>query len=282
MEIDIITELNKLNLIDYPTEEITKILNSIGPMALMTTDYRPPKVIERAVNNTKEEPEFNTTSRISYKPAKFNTEFQRASTPNNTMFYGAVLSEKMSDEEITNARIIGACEVTELIRNRELKNGESDITFGKWIVRDKISLATIFDPSLDYKIDYINEIKENYLLNLNSAPKDIKEKSLRYLKFLATEFSKPVKKGENHEYLISAILTEILVNTGFDGVLYPSVQTSGMGLCVAIHPRLMDKLSLFRAIQCKIIKTDGDIKITNEKVCEIELDATEFKLNLIK
>lgn len=282
MEIDIITELNKLNLAEYPTDEITKILNSIGPMALMTTDYRPPKVIERAVNNTEEEPEFNTVSRISYKPAKFNTEYQRASSPSNTMFYGAVLSEKMSDEEIKNARIIGACEVAELIRNKELKNGESDITYGKWIVRDKISLATIFDPTLDYKIDYVNEVKENYLGNLNSAPKDIKEKSLRYLKFLASEFSKPVKKGENHEYLISAILTEILVNTGFDGVLYPSVQTSGMGLCVAIHPRLMDKLSLFRAIQCKIIKTNGDIRITNEKVCEIELDATEFKLNLIK
>ena len=251
-------------------------------MALMTSDYRPPKVIERAVNNSEDEPEFNTVSRISYKPAKFNAEYQRASTPNNTMFYGAVVPEKTSDKEITNARITGAFEVAELIRNRELKNGESDITFGKWLVQDQISLATIFDPTLDYKIDYINEVKEDYLKNINSAPKEIKEKSLRYLKYLASEFSKPVKKGENHEYLISAILTEILVNSGFDGVLYPSVQTAGVGLCVAIHPRLMDKLSLFRAIQCKIIKTDGNIKIENEKFCEIELNASEFKLNIIK
>ncbi len=127
MEIDIVNELNKLNLIDNPVDEIRSILNKIGRMALMITDYQQPKIIESAVSNTDAELEFNTVERISFKPAKFNTSYQRASTPSNTMFYGAVIPEELSAKEIEYARIIGASEVAELIRNKDLLEGESRI-----------------------------------------------------------------------------------------------------------------------------------------------------------
>src|SRR5690606_23759634 len=122
---------------------------------IMITDYHETsgnqysKEIERAVNNTKEESEFSSVARISYKPAKYNSNYLRASTPKNTMFYGSVISEDDFDQEdIKFARIVGATEISSLMRNSDVIEGWSRITFGTWEVIEPISLATIIDPTL--------------------------------------------------------------------------------------------------------------------------------------
>jgi hypothetical protein len=75
---EIIEKLKRLDLSQYPIAELDRLLIKMGPLCIMLTDYNKsdeveyPKEIERAVNNTKGEPEFNTVSRISFKPSKFN------------------------------------------------------------------------------------------------------------------------------------------------------------------------------------------------------------------
>jgi hypothetical protein len=274
---NIVTELQRLDLRTFPVNEIYSILDQIGPIALMTTDYNSPKCIERAVRNAGDEV-FSTVSRISYNPTENNNSYQRASTPDNTMFYGFVVPEKVSYKEIDRARITGVFEVAEVLRDKNIVHGENRLTFGKWHIKDQISLTTIFDPTLDYEIDYLNEVKENYLKTIKSAPPEIQEKSIRYLKYLASEFSKEVAKGENHEYLISAIFTDILIKNGRDGVIYPSVQAGGMGLCVAIHPSAVKKMELIAVLQGNIIKEEYSVYIKNEKSCAVEEGAIDFKL----
>jgi hypothetical protein len=70
-------------------------------------------------------------------------------------------------------------------------------------------------------------------------------------------------------------------------VVYPSVQSHGYGLCVAIHPRAMNKLQLKKVLQCKLIKTlknDGENKFSlyNEKNCIVENGSKSFELKDIK
>lgn len=272
---DIVTELKKLDLRDQPVNEIYEILNQIGVIALMTTDYNSPKCIERAVCNSGDEV-FSSVFRISYKPAQFNNTFQRASTPDNTMFYGSVIPENVSQDEISYARITGAYEVAEVLRNNF--DGENIVTFGKWYINETISLATIFDPMQECKIDYLCEVKESYLKSLSKESEEIQAKSLRYLKYLSSEFSKKVPNGQDHEYLISAIYTDILVKQGYDGVLYPSVQAGGMGLCVAIHPNAVKKLILIAVLQAKVIKYQDSLFVKNEKSCRVEEGAINFNL----
>jgi len=278
---EIIDKLKKIDLSSYPEKEVETLLKELfqNPIPIITTDYRYPKEIERAVNNTEDEPIFNSKNRISFKPAKYNTTHQRASTPNNTMFYASVIPENnLSKDEIQYARITGAKEVVDLFR--ENIDGERTVTFGKWEIQDLISVTTIFDPNVDYKIAYINEVKEFYKKQ-KLSDEQIEQRD-EVLAFLADEFSKRVDKGNNHEYLISAIVTELIVNHNSDGVLYPSVQADGYGLCLALHPRVMDRLKLIKVLQCKIKKEGKDESILNERVCKIGDETDNFELKEIK
>jgi len=277
----------QLRLSDYPIAEIDSLMTKIGPLAILLTDFHNQKEIERAVNNTKEEPEFNTVSRISFKPEKYNHNYLRASTPNNTMFYGSVISYSDDEQEKRNARIVGASEVSTLMRSGEIIEGFSRITFGKWKVTEQISLATIIDPSKEYEKPYLIELKNKYNSFLNEVPEEVKVNTVKWLQYFSQEFGKRVSNGNNHDYLISAKFTELFVNNSqYDGVIYPSVQSDGYGLCVAIHPRAMHKLKLIKVLQCKITKTLGadnenHFLLENEKNCLVEDKSETFKLNLI-
>lgn len=283
-----IEKFKQLKLSDYPIAEIDSLMTKISPLAILLTDFHNQKEIERAVNNTKEEPEFNTVSRISYKPEKYNHSYLRASTPNNTMFYGSVISYTDDEEEIKNSRIVSATEVSTLMRSSEIIEGWSRITFGKWKVTEQISLATIIDPTKDYDKPYLNELKNKYNNFLNEVPEEVKVNTIKWLKYFSEEFEKKVSNGNNHDYLISAKFTELFVNNSkYDGVIYPSVQSKGYGLCVAIHPRAMQKLKLIKVLQCKITKTlqnnnENHFLLSNEKNCIVGDNAETFKLNIIE
>ena len=278
---DLLDKLKSIDLSKEPSEEIRNLLIEIfqGGIPLMTTDYNFDKEFERAVNNTEEEPLFDTKARISYKPKEFNKTYLRASTPDNTMFYASVIPEgELTEEEITYARIVGSAETVDLLRDN--LDGECLITFGKWQVQDLISVITIFDPNIDYHIKYINDVRIEY--NSHDMSVEEVEKRDELLAFLASEFSKKVENGNNYDYMISAIFTELVTENGADGVLYPSVQSDGYGLCVALHPRVMDRLKLIKVLQCKLTKKGTNAQLCNEKFCEVEDDADTFKLKEIK
>ncbi|GAA3523818.1 hypothetical protein GCM10022393_43340 [Aquimarina addita] len=289
-----IDQLKELDLSEYPIAELDRILTSLGPLGIMLTDYHKTpegqysKEIERAVNNTKEEPEFNKVSRISFKPTEFNSNYLRASTPKNTMFYGTVISEKDFDkEEMRYPRIVGTSEIPSLMRNSNVIEGWSRLTFGNWEVIEGISLATIIDPTIEYEHPYLNGLRNQYVEFLNEMPENVRENTIKCLKFLSAEFSKYVSGGNNHEYLISAKFTEIFTKTSnYDGVVYPSIQSKGYGLCVAIHPRAMNKLKLTKVLQCKLTKKVGEdgennFQLLNEKHCIVEDGAETFELKKI-
>jgi ribosomal protein L30 len=281
---EIVRRLSKLDLSTRPKYIIKNELEKVTHLPYMLTTFAEGKEIERAVPNTEEEPIFGDADRISYKPQKYNTDYQRASTPDNTMFYGSVIPEEISEYEISHARVIGAAETCELIRDTNAPDGEQIITFGKWIVKEDLNLITIVNPITDYKIQYLKELVADYRKFLEKLHDNVRNESLLFfLKFITKEFSKKVQKGENYNYMISASFTEMILsnfyNSQIDGVIYPSVQVDENGLCVAICPEsIMHKLELSKVLQCKVIRKGKSILINNEKYCEsINSDGT-FKL----
>ena len=80
---DVINQLQQLDFRLYPLTEIDRLLSSLGKIGFMITDYHEKQKngheieFERAVNNTKEEPEFNSVSRISFKPAEFKSKYAK-------------------------------------------------------------------------------------------------------------------------------------------------------------------------------------------------------------
>lgn len=243
----------------------------------MRTEYHKGKIFDRAVRIKDDQADFNTKCRLSYAPAEYNVSYLRASTPENTMFYGSVLKDNYTIDDHGYTRITACCETSELLRDNSIANGERLMIIGTWEVQDFMTLATIFDPTKEYDIDYLQEIKSKYLTLLKQNS-ELETKGIEYLKFLAKEFSKDVKNGENHEYHISALFSALISNTGVDGILYPSVRAAGIGLCVAIHPRVLNKLKLISVRKCLLKKENGQVKITYLKACDVEDDSKPFKL----
>lgn len=269
--------LKKIDLTKNSVEEINHLINKIGPLPIMRTEYQKGKIFDRAVRIKDDEADFNTRCRLSYAPVEYNTNYLRASTPENTMFYGSVLKDNYTIDDHGYTRITACCETSDLLRDNSIANGERLMIIGTWEVQDFITLATIFDPTKEYDIDYLQEIKNRYLTLLKQNPR-LETKGIEYLKFLAKEFSKDVRNGENRKYHISALFSALISNTGVDGVLYPSVRAAGIGLCVAIHPRVSNKLKLVGVRKCLLKKENGQVKITYLKACDVEDDSKPFKL----
>ncbi|WP_373060441.1 hypothetical protein [Zunongwangia sp. H14] len=156
-------KLKELDLNICTPEEIDELLNKIGPLPIMRTEYYKGKIFERAQRNKDGEPDFSTVDRMSYVPAEYNKNYLRASTPDHTMFYGSVLKDNYTIDDIGYTRITACSETSELLRDNSIPEGERIITLGMWQVQEEITLATIFDPTKDYEITYLNDIKNSYL-----------------------------------------------------------------------------------------------------------------------
>jgi len=94
-------------------------------------------------------------SDLSYKPQNLNTKYQRASTPNKTMFYGAIVH---NDDELINTRAITLSECSKLAREGKESMGVERFTFGRWKVINDIELIAIIPLSV------YPDVKNNPLL----------------------------------------------------------------------------------------------------------------------
>ena len=281
---DVITKLKALDLSHSPVEEIYSLMDKFPPIVMLNTTYDAredyPKMMERAVQNSKKEPEFNTIERISFTLPEWNTVYKRASTPNNTMFYATPMVEEYGEKFLDYARITISMEACDLLREVEfsMDDNKRDITFGLWEVIGQLNMVTIFDPTKDYKLPLLQRLKENYLAHINQHP-ELKATTLEFLTYLSQEFSKPVKDKDNNQYMISAIFSEIAVNKrGYDGVIYPSVKADGIGLCIALHPNAMNKLKPVLVSQYNIVRDEEGAKIYLKKRCDVNDDLKTFKL----
>lgn len=63
---EIIDKIKELDLTVYPISQLNDLLTQAGKLAIMLTDLHKGNWLERAVNNTKDEPEFCKVSRISF------------------------------------------------------------------------------------------------------------------------------------------------------------------------------------------------------------------------
>lgn len=247
----VITRLSTLDLSRYPYFEIKELIRELGIVGLIKFTLHPGKIITRA----RCDGNLKKVSDLSYKPQQFNKTCQRASTPINTMFYGCIVSEEQS---LQDTLYISAVESSSLIRGGTETSGSETITYGKWEVTKDINLLIIVhkDCFKDVQNSLLEELKSTYDNFLESCP-DLAADIDIFSKYFAGEFSKKNESGADYNYLISAILTEVVTTEhNFDGVMYPSVQAGGKyGFNVAITPKSVDtKMKLVLAYETHLIK----------------------------
>ncbi|WP_320017805.1 hypothetical protein [Labilibaculum manganireducens] len=276
---DTINELKAYKLETFPVEEIKASIFKFGKVPVAVTDYDAGKIIHRA-RPIKKGINLTEDHELSFTPEEYNTKYQRASTPEQTMFYGAVVPEIEGEGEITSERIIGASEVSDFLRNPESEDGEEIIVFGKWLVKEKITLLSIINPEVqNNKIKFFQDMTKDYHTFLNSIGEKKKD-AIAFQEYMSSEFSKSEILGE-HDYLITAKFTENLIEK-CDGVIYPSVRADYNGLCVAIKPEsAKTKLELIEVLECSLIKKDKSIKLTNLRHTD-KVEDGKFKLIELK
>lgn len=98
---------------------------------------------------------------------------------------------------------------------------------------------------------------------------------------MSDQFAK-AKIRDDFDYLISALFTEMIVNSGYEGIYCPSVQSDGRGYNVAITREATDtKLRLFVAGEGRIYKRGKRTLLENETLPIIEEDSKEFSFEEI-
>lgn len=285
MEIEnVISELKKLDLSTYPEKEIRELLNNIGKICSIQVFFHPGKMIMRARPHENEDIRYRKKADLSYKPQNFNKTYQRASTPQQTMFYATSVPANLEAGELDNMRIIGVVESLPQLRDKTSSLFKK-ISFGKWQVVEDLRLMSIIHKETYFsKSSYTRELVNAYNEAVQNIPQDILnefpdivEKSLKIQTYLAEEFAKEDITAD-FDYMISAIFSEIATKNGFDGIIFPSVRIGGEGFNIAITPEATKKLRLIVAGECSLYKHKDHTVVGNNAIIELNGDEEEFDM----
>jgi hypothetical protein len=277
---EIIENIKKMDLSTYPHDAILEQFKKIGKAGLVLNTLHPNYEVIRVRPNQGGE-RFSRVDQLTYKPQEYNKTYQRGSTPNKTMFYGSSTQSDIPGANTAIGRITAVLEALPRLREADSEFSQK-VTFSKWTVINNIDLATIcFDKDLhqnfvDHK--YVYEQFEKFLDNFPAY----KERTLEINSYLAKEFSNPEpNSGSDFLYMPSAIYTEMVSEFKYEGVVYPSVRTIGLGINVAINPISADKKLVCSAVGEAIIvkKKNKEIEIVNGQSIVLKNGQKDFKFD---
>lgn len=244
MKIEEITQFLKRGNFSTPQQirEIISLLKDVYMVPSLIMNQGSILYRARLINDISE---IRDASDLSYTPSKNNKSYKRASTPDNTMFYG------MSGESYS--KIISGClgEVCDCFRNNITTHKHYKVAIGIWETTRDFTLPQIINPDGKNRSDAFDNTLEylNYLKLLG----DKASKVVDFQRLISGEFTKQVKKEEG--YWISAIFTEWILSLkdSYDGIIYESVQSIDSKLinnhCVALRPQVADNFLKLRDAQ---------------------------------
>lgn len=277
---NILDKLSSLDLSTYPIDEIMSCFEQSGHICYSSISLTPEYEICRARQNETDE-SFYSKCQLTYKPSQFNNSYQRASTPNMTMFYGSFLSPLIEDNKLADIRFITAFETMPWLRDKSSK-GIRKVTFSNWIVKKPIKLIAVIQcDKLNKKCNYSKKMISDYFNFLDKYP-DVKEDSFAFTSFLANQFAKKIEFND-YEYLISSLFAQFAVKNGYDGVMYPSIKVDGLGFNIAITPEVADsKLDLNYVAECTGYKLGENTIFDNNYEAVLHPNQTDFIMKEIE
>jgi hypothetical protein len=287
MNMDALAQLAALDLSTDPHQQAKQLIYQLQRIGAIEYTLHPGKTITRGRSNgvnSQRCPSFTKVAELSFKPQQFNTTYQRASTPRQTMFYGSVLSPQ--NESNLVERMISVSEASTLLRKARLPDTGADlqqegITFGSWVVTDDVPMVALcYHQELAQRSPIGRELYTAFERGTAQLDSPLREQSRAANAFFAAEFAKPSQQFKSHyDYLLSALFAEVTVEREMAGVFYPSVMATGQGFNVAISPEYTTKaLRLDKVLECTLYKRDGRFMLGPDKFCHVEPGAETFEL----
>ena len=266
----------------YPEDELRGLMSQLGVIGCIKYTFHPGKNIFRG-RSVDQDQFLLSKNEYTYPPHQYNKRYQRASNPNMNMFYGTFVPEiemSRNDEDLKMARVTGVVEARSELRDEETSIIQK-IAFGRWVVTQDVNLvAILFDKQYKDRT-YFSESMNKYYDRFLAENNKVKQNSVIVNDFLASEFSKE-NDGNDYNYLVSSTFTEMVVSQGYDGVLFPSVQTGGIGFNIAITPQAADqKLDLIVAGECLVYKRKKNMVVDNLRGNTLYSNQMHFQFNEI-
>lgn len=184
---------------------------------------------------------------LTYKNPRLCTSMQRASLPNESVFYGCLADNQ---SRLEYGRMIGLLECSKLAKDME-GFGREYVTASVWEVISPIRVISFITDQTYIGVRNLSEQVKNFIQLYRDRHKNVGDIERRVGRVIDREFCKDVE--DCRDYLITATLThDMLSDSGedFDAVIYPSVKTRGdLGLNIAIKLDAADsKLRLHHVI----------------------------------
>lgn len=251
---------------------------------------QPPHLFTRATIYDPKTTLISNVDRIKYPPLKFNTKYQRASTPAKPMFY-ATWNKSTDKLDIYSA--IKTCLLETITDYSKLVNNGMKVLISLWYNSSDLRLYSVFNSD---EFQENNDQMKSTNKAFNNAVKEFDDQlfkdTTKFLDYLAKIYSDPT--NDEHFYKPSAVITQYLMpklqKANLDGVIFPSVKIKGRELNVAITPDSFDeKIHLSKFLDCRFmengklrIEIKGEHSDLNNKLIYNEYVSEELDVNLLK
>lgn len=234
--------LINIDLSDYPTNRYMNLYSKLDWKSFDLSILKEDDVIIRARVN-KDDSSFTNVNDLSFVPQHLNRTYQRASTPNKTMFYGCYIPFNFTQTEFDNALLSAAFEVLNIYDPLNLEEiTRKKVTFGIWKFNTIIPLPVImtFKEFLSGQNHANFHEVRTWLIMPDAEEMKTMDTCMIFLKH---HFTKKVKF--DYEYVPSAIFTEYLLLQGYKGIYYPGMKTEFDTYNVALTPDVITRGDLF-------------------------------------
>lgn len=205
-------------------------------------------------------------NQLSYRTDLSNVRKGRCNLDNEAAFYGVLMTDQ--DKVKAYDRITCTSEVSKIKILDENTEGTEYTTTGIWRVTKPFDVfAFVHDSALNGSNRLMSEMTQEFAQMSRKQEVTNQEKGVFFQEFFSEIFGDP-----NSPYKVSACLTSMLFNAGCKGILYPSVQTKGLGLNLALPPSTVDEhLQIRNALVEKVYKKRKQV------VADIYLECHEVR-----
>lgn len=257
--LNIISQLATVHLEDTPEckVQVRMLVDRAFPIHWLHHPIKTGTIISRC---RKDAPNIEKES-FGCKPPKLVNNFQRASIPHQSVFYGAV-----GDRDVEDGDFIAMMETSSLHR-KGLDKGQEEIFVSRWIVTKDIDMALICHPNVFVDANEnstVNAMQENYKRRLPDYPAELEFIPIfdKLVEFVSEQFAKRVPEGDNSQYMISSYFAHNALLTE-SGIIYPSVQVKGkLGFNVALRPDIVENsLEFIGAEKHILFKADDYMQV---------------------
>ena len=267
---DITQHLSSLDLLHCDEEQVRNLIAQIPSYALPI--LRVPKGSYFLRATSLDMNEGVTLKRLSYKQKNkisSNDTFQRATICGETIFYSVLLNSTQNND-VTDARALSLAEACRFFREEDVPDGIYRAAISEWRTTVDLNLCSIVSITGSNKSKCFQQIKQDctYQMCEYYHQTDYDSQS-NFQDFMAMQFRKPVEKGKEKEYMISAYYTHHLRTILADiiaGICYESAvnvdEKLNNTLCAAIFPEYVDSSKLLyssKYLECKFERRNGII-----------------------